>query len=322
MTYTLAFGKHRGSSIEAVPVGYLRWLIESGVGLKFGIESTLITELERRGEPISAVTPRPPYAMPRKKSVPVPTSMSAASLGSPTPTKKRKKMSCWDLAASVLKSGFHVILHGGIGLGKTTFALEAGLPDGNQAYGLTLTDGMTLGDLFGRFWLKSGTSEWVDGPATRALRSGGRLVLNEVESAAGEIMTALHALTDHPSIAMVALPNGEILTPAPGFRVVMTSNFTPSESLPAPLVDRAICIAINEPHPDSIAALPEDLRGAALASTVATDPKRRISMRAWHHFASLRNDLGEDLAALAVFPGRANDILDAFAIRRGPSAAP
>lgn len=362
MSLTLDFGKHKGSSVEAVPAGYLRWLIESSIALKYGIESDLVLELERRGEPLPSLISVAAgsigigayattttgaslgfggYGMSTSGGLTMGTTTAAsllASLGasmSPvkksTPSKEKEtpkptakatapSHSCWELATEVMRSGFHVLLYGGIGLGKTTFALQAGLGESEGAYGLTLTDGMTLGDMFGRFWLKSGTSEWVDGPATRAMRGGNRLVLNEVEAASGEIMTALHALTDHPSIAMVALPNGEILKPTPGFRVVMTSNFTPSESLPAPLVDRAICIAIDSPHPASVAALPEDLRTAAMASSVEANAARRVSMRAWHHFASLRDASGEDLAARAVFATRAADILQAFAIRRGPKA--
>lgn len=374
----LTFGKHKGQPLNAVPTGYLRWLVDSSDCLnRYGITDAVIAELQARGEGMAAVisrttkTPIPgsalldysggslglgsllpatvsgmfrsdpmlsylgskttktitaePTFLPSVTSTLLPTSYSVsrtakkATKTDPAPPKtKSPRMNCWDLAKDVLSSGFHVLLHGGIGLGKTTFALQAGLREDEPAYGLTLTDGMTLGDMFGRFWLKSGTSEWVDGPATRALRAGSRLVLNEVEAASGEIMTALHALTDHATIARVALPNGEILSPAQGFRVVMTSNFIPSESLPAPLVDRAICIEIDSPHPDSVAALPEDLRQAATASSIQKDAKRRVSMRAWHHYAVLRTTIGEIPAAQAVFAGRADDILDAFSIRRGP----
>ncbi len=360
----LHFGKHKGSTLNSVPTGYLRWLLDSTVAVRYSLEKSVMDELTTRGEGsaiggyISKKTSLPPIAaglydpggsfMPTTGGLSmgtITTTSTAPTLGglmgsmgfsgySPAvkapavkksvkedkPSKtKRPRMNCWTLATDVLASGFHVLLHGGIGLGKTTFALQAGLTGSEPLpQGLTLTDGMTLGDMFGRFWLKSGTSEWIDGPATRALRAGSRLVLNEVESASGEIMTALHALTDHPTIARVALPNGEILTPAPGFRVVMTSNFIPAESLPAPLVDRAISIEIDSPHPDSVMALPEDLRQAARSSCIQKDAKRRVSMRAWHHFAALRRSIGEEAASQAVFAGRSDDILDAFAIRRGP----
>lgn len=374
-SFKLNFGKHRGTDVHHIPEGYLHWLIDSGVALRFGCEGAIQLELGRRASELEAygksmgiapplaglgfvpiilepedglVTPPGSYrSTPLSPSyatapsfyvhplistrIPLPTAMpprkTATTVPSPDAkqaqpqTQPKRSTTCWDLATKVMTSGFHVLLHGGIGLGKTTFALEAGLRKDEPSYGLTLTDGMTLGDMFGRFWLRNGSSEWVDGPATRALRAGSRLVLNEVEAASGEIMTALHALTDHPSIAMVALPNGEILRPSKGFRVVMTSNFVPSESLPAPLVDRAICIEIDSPHPDSVSALPEDLRSAAIASSINKDAKRRVSMRSWHHFAVLRKSIGEALAAEAVFADRAQDVLDAFAIRKGPTVS-
>lgn len=226
----------------------------------------------------------------------------------------KPKMNCWEMAKKVLEVGQHLILWGGTGLGKTSFAAKEGLKDGQTIYGLTLTDGMTLGDLFGRFWFKGGDSVWVDGPATKAMREGGRLILNEVESSPPEIMTALHALTDHPALASVVLPTGEVVAPGVGFQVVMTTNFEPSQSLPPALVDRHIVLHVTEANPEALKYLPDQYRPLAKSSAETGDPNRHISVRRWQQLASLRPVL-DDNAFKAVFGSRADEVMTAVKLR-------
>jgi hypothetical protein len=56
------------------------------------------------------------------------------------------------------------------------------------------------------------------------------------------------------------------------------------------------------------------LQLAAKGTVVASDPSRRVTLRAWLAFASLRNRIGADAAAAAVFQSRGKDILDALRI--------
>ena len=75
-----------------------------------------------------------------------------------------------------------------------------------------------------------------------------------------------------------------------------------------------MAIEIDAPHPDAIDLLPEDLRDAAVATSVAPAP-RRASLRAFYAFARLRETLEPERAArLAFGAARGREISDALAI--------
>jgi hypothetical protein len=74
-------------------------------------------------------------------------------------------------------------------------------------------------------------------------------------------------------------------------------------------------IYIGTCHPDAIAALPEDLRTAAENSaTTDRHPDRPATLRRWGAFATLRESVGPEVAALAVFGDRATEITDALSM--------
>jgi len=90
------------------------------------------------------------------------------------------------------------------------------------------------------------------------------------------------------------------------------------DQLPEALSDRfTVKIEINQPHEKAIAALTDDLKLAAKASANLEDD-RRVSIRGWRAFATLRHKIGdEQMAALAVFGmPRAQEICDALQIVR------
>ncbi|EUA33637.1 AAA domain family protein [Mycobacterium xenopi 3993] len=58
-------------------------------------------------------------------------------------------------------------------------------------------DDLTTADLVGRFLLKGGETEWVDGPLTRAVREGAICYLDEVVEARQDTTVVLHPLADH-----------------------------------------------------------------------------------------------------------------------------
>jgi len=65
---------------------------------------------------------------------------------------------------------------------------------------------------------------------------------------------------------------------------------------------------IAKANPAAINELPEDLQDAAQGSAVAEDAERRISLRAWLEYATLRKKIGDEWAASAIFGKRAQDI--------------
>ena len=104
---------------------------------------------------------------------------------------------------------------------------------------ITSHEQMPLEDLLGGLQLVNGSTVWVDGPATRALRNGKVLQIDEFADHLGampqECITTLYALLDKP--AAVTLPNGERVAAAPGYAVICTQN-PPPNVLPHPIFDR------------------------------------------------------------------------------------
>jgi hypothetical protein len=100
---------------------------------------------------------------------------------------------------------------------------------------VTLHEQMPLEDLIGGLQLVNGSTQWVDGPAVRALRQGKALQLDELDVMPFECRTMIYALLDKP--AAITLPTGERVHAAPGYCVIATHNPPPSVLL-HPVYDR------------------------------------------------------------------------------------
>lgn len=178
-----------------------------------------------------------------------------------------------------------------------------------SVYNVTLTDETPAAELRGH-WVPSGSEwKWQDGPAMTAFRTGGILVLNEIDKASADCLDFCHALLDDPGVSAMTLPNGETAFPHSDFRVVATMNATPRD-LPEAIADRfAVAVEIVEPHPDAIASLPMDLQEVArnLAGK-DTDPDRPGTLRRWKAYAAMRDVVSADDAAAAVFAHRASEV--------------
>jgi hypothetical protein len=103
---------------------------------------------------------------------------------------------------------------------------------------LTFHEEMPLEDLIGGLQLINGTTQWVDGPAVRALRQGRCLQIDELNAMPSECRTMVYALMDRP--AAVTLPNGERVEAKPGYCVITTQN-PPPNVLHHPIFDRIDC---------------------------------------------------------------------------------
>ena len=228
---------------------------------------------------------------------------------------------CWRDFADALAAGIdRIVLYGPSGTGKTYAALREGVT-GSGAHRLVCTEDMTAADVTG-CWMPTagGQFEWLDGAALRAWQGdgerGGRLVIDEADRAAGDVLALLLAVCDTDGSARFDHPaTGAAFTPLPGFSVVMTTNLERPEELPSALRDRfPVAIEIDAPHPDAIELLPEDLRDAATATAVAHE-SRRASLRAFYAFARLREAIEPERAArLAFGVARGREITDALAI--------
>lgn len=227
---------------------------------------------------------------------------------------------CWRDFSDVLAAGLNrVLLYGPPGTGKTYAALHEGVA-GAPAERLVCTEDLTSGEVTGT-WIPTSEYrfEWREGPAIRAWRGeagrGGRLVLDEVDRAAGDALATLLAVTDSEESARWRNPETlEWVRPGPAFSVVMTSNVEELDELPPSLRDRfPVSVRVDRPHPDSLSRLSPELRGPASAGALGPEG-RRVSLRSFYAFDQLRRHHGTARAAALVFGAAAEGVLDALAI--------
>lgn len=228
----------------------------------------------------------------------------------------------WEELDQVLACGAapRVLLYGPPGTGKTYAGSTKQKHAERPVFSVTVTPEMSAAELRGHFVPKGDGFKFIYGPGIQAWRTGGRLVLNEIDQASADIMTMLHVLLDDPEFARLTLPNEELeeVRPAPGFTVVATTNAeNPAAVLPAALHDRfPVQVRVRDVHPAALAGLPKDLQEAARKTAAHTDEARRVGLRSWQNYAELRAVVDEELAGRAVFGARAADVLDALKLAR------
>ena len=225
---------------------------------------------------------------------------------------------CWQDVQNALNAGIdRLILFGPPGTGKTFAGLNYGDITGG-AWRLICTDDMTNGDVTGHYIPSGNEWAWKDGSAVKAWNGdglrGGRLVVDEIDKAGGDVFATLLAMTDSPESAKWERPSdGRVMRPRDGFSVVMTTNIEDMRELPEALKDRfPVAIRINQPHPEALALLSADLRGYAVR--MADAGERRISLRSFFAYDKLRKSMDEAQAARMVFGNQAQSFLDAIAI--------
>ena len=82
---------------------------------------------------------------------------------------------------------------------------------------------LTASDLVGRYLLDTDGTHWIDGPLTRAVKSGAICYLDEVVEARKDTTVLIHPLTDHRRMLPVE-KKGELLEAAEGFLLVLSYN--------------------------------------------------------------------------------------------------
>jgi nitric oxide reductase NorQ protein len=90
-----------------------------------------------------------------------------------------------------------ILLKGPTGCGKTRFVEAMAHDLGRPLITVACHDDLTTADLVGRFLLRGGETEWVDGPLTRAVREGAICYLDEIVEARQDTTVVLHPLADH-----------------------------------------------------------------------------------------------------------------------------
>ena len=135
-----------------------------------------------------------------------------------------------------------LIFKGPTGCGKTRFveymawrlgqslkkANKAGGGDGVVAENVPLItiachEDLTASDLVGRYLLEGDSTVWIDGPLTRAVKSGGICYLDEIVEARKDTTVIIHPLTDHRRQLPIE-KRGELLEAADGFLLILSYN--------------------------------------------------------------------------------------------------
>jgi nitric oxide reductase NorQ protein len=127
-----------------------------------------------------------------------------------------------------------VLLKGPTGCGKTRFVEHMAWRLYRQADGarraletplitVACHEDLTATDLVGRYLLSGDSTVWMDGPLTRAVRSGAICYLDEVVEARKDTTVVVHSLTDHRRILPIE-KTGEMLDAHPDFLLVISYN--------------------------------------------------------------------------------------------------
>jgi nitric oxide reductase NorQ protein len=95
------------------------------------------------------------------------------------------------------RQGLSILLKGPTGCGKTRFVEAMAHHLGRPLITVACHDDLTTADLVGRYLLRGGETEWVDGPLTRAVREGAICYLDEVVEARQDTTVVLHPLADY-----------------------------------------------------------------------------------------------------------------------------
>ena len=213
---------------------------------------------------------------------------------------------CWTLFEEVIHAGVdRVILYGPPGTGKTFTALHCNKMHAQESYRITCTDDMTNMDVTGGFLPSAdGGFEWIEGAAVKAMTGGGRLVVDEIDKAGGDVFyPAQHHRLRRPSIWEHPV-TGEKHTASPGYSVIMTTNVEQIEELPQALIDR---FPVHPHRPSASAGSRNPAAGMGdYADRMADAGSERMSLRLFQSLNKLSQRIGTEKAAKVILGDRAD----------------
>lgn len=111
---------------------------------------------------------------------------------------------------------------GPTGCGKTSGVKQIAAMLNYPVYEITGHSRLETPELVGHFALRDGSTVWVDGPLTMAMRDGGLFLLNEIDLLDPSTASGLNSVLDGSPLCIA--DTAEVVEPAPGFRFVGTAN--------------------------------------------------------------------------------------------------
>lgn len=147
-----------------------------------------------------------------------------------------------EIFESAYRQRVPILLKGPTGTGKTRFVehmawrLSEGLTPRNPGEAakngageklplitVACHEDLTASDLVGRYLLDADGTRWIDGPLTRAVKSGGICYLDEIVEARKDTTVIIHPLTDHRRTLTID-KLGSTIDAADGFLLVVSYN--------------------------------------------------------------------------------------------------
>lgn len=108
------------------------------------------------------------------------------------------------------------------GCGKTSGVKQIAALLNYPVFEITGHNRLETPELVGHFALQNGSTVWVDGPLTMAVRQGGLFLLNEIDLLDPSTATGLNSILDGSALCIA--DTAEVVEPAAGFRFVGTAN--------------------------------------------------------------------------------------------------
>ena len=220
----------------------------------------------------------------------------------------------WELIEQIGEHADKILIRGKPALGKSYMARLIAKKANKKLYIVPLTNDTPVAELRGHYLpVANGGHTWHDGPITKAWREGAVLLLDEIDQCAGDVEVFLHSALDDPGMAEITLPNNETIKPKKGFQCIATMNGDFNDLNEALASRFPVKITVNEPNPEAINCLPDDLKKPAMG-TVTLDGDRRKDLRQWFAFADLRKKVDKESAAKAVFQHQWEEVINSLLV--------
>lgn len=164
----------------------------------------------------------------------------------------------FDLISTILDSRvfYPMFITGLSGNGKTFAVEQACAKNKRELFRVNITIETDEDDLLGGFRLVKDETKWFDGPVIRAMKSGGVLLLDEVDLGSNKLL-CLQPVLEGKGILLKKI--NEYVKPAPGFTIVATANtkgqgsesgkFVGTNILNEAFLER-FCVTFEQKYPD------------------------------------------------------------------------